>query len=185
MFNSHINHVLIQVFLAIHIGVSHSTQLCGHTTYMQIEQHLAEILPPVLLLSANCGSCVVEEFHGSQMEVLTGTYMFLKCFNTVTKSYLCMSRPAGQRLVELFQCDPVQAFFSGVSPKGLHPEKAIYQPSVLRKVHCKVISVQLTVNTITFFYITAPGEIQTWMCTCPTGQWQPCGVAYPALQFAI
>ena len=36
--------------------------------------------------------------------------------------------------MELFQSDPVQAFFNGVTPQDMHPEKAIYKPSVPRKV---------------------------------------------------
>jgi len=83
-----------------------------------------------------------------EKDILSLTVILMRCFNTVTKSYLGMSRPTGQGLVELFQCDSVQAFFSGVSPKDLHPEKAIYQPSVLRKVHCRVITVQLTMHTL-------------------------------------
>ena len=86
-----------------------------------------------------------------QMEVHTGMFK-VSVFNIVTKCYLgtCVSRPAGQGLVELFKCDPVQSFFSGLSPKDLHPEKAIYTPSILRKVYFSVINVSLTVNTMSF-----------------------------------
>ena len=36
--------------------------------------------------------------------------------------------------MELFRSDVVQSFVNGASAKALHPEKAIYQPGVLRKV---------------------------------------------------
>ena len=48
-----------------------------------------------------------------------------------------LSRPAGEGLVEVFDSDPVQEFFSGMTSRELHPEKAIYKPGILRKVTCK------------------------------------------------
>ena len=41
--------------------------------------------------------------------------------------------------MDLFGSDSVQAFFSGMTPKELHPDKAIYQPGMLRKVYNDVI----------------------------------------------
>ena len=56
--------------------------------------------------------------------------------------------------MDLFGSDSVQAFFSGMTPKELHPDKAIYQPGMLRKVY----------NDVILYFMQ--NNIYTATCTC-------------------
>jgi len=94
---------------------------------MQIEQHLAEMLPPVLLLSANCASCVVEEFHGIQMEGLKG--LFLRCLTLSLNHTLVCPDLQGKGLLNCFSV--IQCKLSSVEyhPKIFTQRKLFTNPA--------------------------------------------------------
>lgn len=77
----------------------------------------------------------------SLMEICTGicTYTMqahvymMSLFVTICFPLLLFCRPAGQGIVELFQSNPVQEFFNGMTSLNLHLD-AIYKPGILTMV---------------------------------------------------
>ena len=95
--------------------------------------------------SCNIGTCFTVLSHlrflcgggttcQSQRYIAACTYPVYRYFIHIILSYVAVCfRSAGQGLVELFQSDPVQALFNGVTTQDMHPEKAIYKPSVPKR----------------------------------------------------